>query len=216
MQLIQQVAIAANEAESVDEAFQSSLDRICTFTKWPVAHVYFRNDEHTSQLLPSQLWHLDDVDEFQTFKSLTEQTVFSSGVGLPGRVLAQGRAAWIPDITQDLNFPRAQMAGELGIRGGFAFPVLIGSTVMGVLEFFSRAIESPNARLLEVMEIIGTQLGRVLERKRGELAREESDARIRGIVETAADAIITINETGIIQSYNSAAKTYLAIRLRKP
>ncbi len=206
MQLIQQVAIAANEAESVDEAFQSSLDRICTFTKWPVAHVYFRNDELTSQLLPSLLWHLDDVDEFQTFKSLTEQTVFSSGVGLPGRVLAQGRAAWIPDITQDLNFPRARMAGELGIRGGFAFPVLIGSTVMGVLEFFSRAIESPNARLLEVMEIIGTQLGRVLERKRGELAREESDARIRGIVETAADAIITINETGIIQSYNSAAE----------
>ena len=206
MELIQQVAIAANEAQSVDEAFQSSLDRICTFTKWPVAHVYFRTDEHTSQLSPSQLWHLDDVDEFQTFKTLTEQTTFSSGVGLPGRVLADGRAAWIPDITQDLNFPRARMAGELGIRGGFAFPVLVGNTVMGVLEFFSRSIESPNARLLEVMEIVGTQLGRVLERKRGEIAREESDARIRGIVETAADAIITINEVGIIQSYNSAAE----------
>ncbi len=206
MRLIQQVAIAANEAQSVNDAFQSSLDRICAFTTWPVAHVYFRDDEHTSQLSPSHLWHLDNDDEFQTFKALTEQTVFSAGVGLPGRVLAQGRAAWIPDITQDLNFPRARMAGELGIRGGFAFPVLIGNTVMGVLEFFSRSIESPNARLLEVMEIVGTQLGRVLERKRGELAREESDARIRGIVETAADAIITINETGIIQSYNSAAE----------
>ena len=206
MQLIQQIAIAANEAQTVDEAFQTSLDRICAFTTWPVAHVYFRDDEHTSQLSPSQLWHLDNVDEFQTFKSLTEQTVFSVGVGLPGRVLAQGRATWIPDITQDLNFPRARMAGELGIRGGFAFPVLIGNTVMGVLEFFSRSIESPNTRLLEVMEIVGTQLGRVLERKRGELTREESDARIRGIVETAADAIITINETGIIQSYNSAAE----------
>ena len=206
MQVVQQIAIAANEAQSVNDAFQSSLDRICTFTKWPVAHVYFRDDEQTPQLWPSKLWHLDNVDEFQTFKSLTEQTVFDSGVGLPGRVLAQGRAAWIPDITQDLNFPRARMAGELGIRGGFAFPVLIGNTVMGVLEFFSRSIETPNERLLEVMEIIGTQLGRVLERKRGEQAREESDARIRGIVDTAADAIITINEDGIIQSYNSAAE----------
>jgi PAS domain S-box-containing protein len=83
---------------------------------------------------------------------------------------------------------------------------MVGHTVMGVLEFFSRSVETPNMRLLEVMEIIGTQLGRVLERKRGELAREESDARIRGIVETAADAIITINESGIIQSYNSAAE----------
>ena len=215
MQVIQQVAIAANEAQSVNDAFQASLDRICAFTKWPVAHVYFRDDDQASQLWPSKLWHLDNVDEFQTFKTLTEQTVFPSGVGLPGRVLALGRAAWIPDITQDLNFPRAQMAGELGIRGGFAFPVLIGNTVMGVLEFFSRSIESPNTRLLEVMEIIGTQLGRVLERKRGELAREESDARIRGIVETAADAIITINEVGIIQSYNSAAEQVFGYRAQE-
>ena len=206
MQLIQQVAIAANEAQSVDEAFQSSLNRICAYTNWPVAHVYFREDEQTPILSSTQLWHLEDWDEFKTFKSLTEQTVFSVGVGLPGRVLAQGRPAWIPDITQDSNFPRAKMAGKLGIRGGFAFPVMIGNHVMGVLEFFSRSIESPNARLLEVMEIIGAQLGRVLERKRGELVREESDARIRGIVETAADAIITINEAGIIQSYNSAAE----------
>ena len=206
IQLMQQVAISANEAQSVNEAFQESLELICAFTKWPVAHVYFCEDNQASELSPSTLWHLDNPEEFQTFRTLTEKTSFSTGVGLPGRVLAQGRAAWIPDITQDLNFPRARKAGELGIRGGFAFPVLIGNTVMGVLEFFSRSIESPNTRLLEVMEIVGTQLGRVLERKRAELAREESDARIRGIVETAADAIITIHETGIIQSYNSAAE----------
>ena len=206
MQLMQQVAIAANEAQSVDVAFQTSLDRICTHTGWPVAHVYFREDEHAQTLTPSTLWHLENPHEFLTFRTLTEQTTFVSGVGLPGRVLAQGRAAWIPDVTQDSNFPRAQMAGDLGIRGGFAFPIMMGNTVMGVLEFFSRSVETPNPRMLEVMEIIGTQLGRVLERKRGELAREESDARMRGIVETAADAIITINEQGIIQSYNSSAE----------
>ena len=206
MKLMQQVAISANEAQSVDVAFNSSLDLICAFTKWPVAHVYFREDEQASTLTPSQLWHLDNPEEFRTFRMLTEQTYFSAGVGLPGRVLAQGRAAWIADITKDLNFPRAQMAGNLGIHGGFAFPILVGNHVMGVLEFFSRSVETPNTRLLEVMEIIGTQLGRVLERKRGEEAREESDARIRGIVETAADAILTINEAGIIQSYNSAAE----------
>ncbi len=206
MRLIQQVAIAANEAQTAEEAFQVSIDHICRFTKWPVAHVYFRDDEQTSILTPSQLWHLENLNEFDTFRTLTEQTTFSAGVGLPGRVLAQGRAAWIPDITQDQNFPRARMAGELGIRGGFAFPVMVGKSLMGILEFFSRSVEAPNPRLLEVMEIIGTQLGRVLERKRSELAREESDARIRGIVETAADAIITINERGMIQSYNSAAE----------
>ena len=206
MQLIQHVAMAANEAQSVNEAFQASLDSICAFTKWPVGHVYFREDEQGSILTTSKLWHLENAREFYTFQNLTEQTTFTVGVGLPGRVLGHGRATWIPDITQDLNFPRARMAGELGIRGGFAFPIMVGNVVMGVLEFFSRAVETPNDRLLAVMEIIGTQLGRVLERKRAEMAREESDARIRGIVETAADAIITINEAGMMQSYNSAAE----------
>ncbi|MBA3964355.1 MAG: response regulator [Nitrospirales bacterium] len=215
MHLVQQVAIAANEAQSVDIAFQACLDRICTYTGWPVAHVYFREDEHSLTLTPSTLWHLENPQEFLTFRTLTEKTIFPSGVGLPGRVLAQGRVVWIPDITQDSNFPRAQMAGELGIRGGFAFPVMVGSTVMGVLEFFSRSVEIPNTRLLEVMETIGTQLGRVLERTRAELVREEGEARIRGIVETAADAIITINEVGIIQSYNSAAEKVFGYSARE-
>ena len=205
MQLVQQVAIAANDAQSVDVALQSTLDLICDYTGWPVAHVYFREDEQAPTLTPSTLWHLENHHEFLAFRALTEQSTFASGVDLPGRVLAQGRAAWIPDITQDANFPRARMAGILGIRGGFGFPVMTGNTVMGVLEFFSRSVESHNSRMLEVMEIIGTQLGRVLERKRGELAREESAARMRVIVETAPDAIITINEQGMIQSYNSSA-----------
>ena len=206
MQLVQHVAMAANEATSVHEAFQSSLDRICAFTGWPVGHVYFREDEQAANLTPSALWHLDNPEEFHLFQTLTQQTTFSSGVGLPGQVLERKEATWISDITQDPNFPRAHMADELGIRGGFAFPVMIGNAVMSVLEFFSRSVEPPNPRLLDIMEIIGTQLGRVLERKRGELARQESDARIRGIVDTAADAIITINESGIIQSFNHAAQ----------
>jgi len=206
MQLVQQVAIDANEAQSVEVAFQACLDRICAYTGWPVAHVYFREDEYAPTLIPSTIWHLENPQEFLTFRTLTEQTTFAAGVGLPGRVLAHGRATWIPDVTRDANFPRTRMADDLGIRGGFAFPIMTGNAIMGVLEFFSRSVESPNPRMLEVMEIIGTQLGRVLERKRGELAREESDARMRGIVETAADAIITINEQGIIQSFNSSAE----------
>ncbi len=206
MNLIQQVAITANETTSVMETFQACLHRICTFAQWPIGHVYFRIDEHTDLLTTSGIWHLEHPQEFRAFKTLTEQMTFSKSVGLPGRVLQQKRAVWIPDITLDLNFPRNQSAAALGLHGGLAFPVMVGTHVMGVLEFFSYSENKPGARLLEVIEIIGTQLGRVLERKRGELAREESDARIRGIVETAADAIITISETGLIQSFNSAAE----------
>lgn len=206
MQLMHQVVTAANGAESLETAFQASLERICAYTAWPVGHVYVFEDQYTSTRLPLSLWHLDNPQEFRVFRALTEQTSFAMEIGLPGRVLAQRRAVWIPDLTQDPNFLRVCVTGNLGIRAGFAFPVMMGNAIMGVLEFFSRSVEAPNACLLKVMENIGTQLGRVLEWQRRELVREENDVHMRRIVETAAEAIIMINELGIIQFFNRSAE----------
>jgi len=51
--------------------------------------------------------------------------------------LASGRAAWIPDVTQDANFPRALSASIVGFHSAFGFPIFSGGEVQGVLEFFS-------------------------------------------------------------------------------
>jgi two-component system, LuxR family, sensor kinase FixL len=47
-----------------------------------------------------------------------------------------------------------------------AFPILMGDQVVGVLEFFAAEIEEPDNHLLELMANIGTQLGRIVERRR--------------------------------------------------
>ncbi len=179
LQLTQVITAAANEAASVEDAMQIALDRVCAHTGWPVGHIYLI-DEVRGDLDPTKIWHLDDPKRFKTFRRVTEATRFEPGVGLPGRVLASGRPAWIIDVTKDPNFLRAIQATKIGIRAGAAFPVLVGRQVTAVLEFFSGEAVEPYEPLLDVMAQIGTQLGRVIERKHAEVrlleAKEQAES----------------------------------------
>jgi signal transduction histidine kinase/DNA-binding response OmpR family regulator/PAS domain-containing protein len=178
--LNQVITAAANEAVSVEGAMQIALDQVCAQSAWPIGHAYMLAEGRSEALVSSLVWHLDDAERFEAFRRASEASVFPSGIGLPGIVLQSGRPAWITDVTKDKNFPRARVAMEVGIKGAFAFPVLVGTEVVAVLEFFANRALEPQEALLDVAAQIGTQLGRVVERKRSEEqlreAMEEAEA----------------------------------------
>src|SRR5207245_149360 len=97
--------------------------------------------------------------------------------GLPGRVLHGGEPIWVSDVLADPNFPRAQIAQDIGVRAGFGFPIRVGKEVVGVLEFFSTEPKAPDTALLQAMASVGTHLGRVVERQRAAAALAEREAR---------------------------------------
>jgi signal transduction histidine kinase/DNA-binding response OmpR family regulator/PAS domain-containing protein len=178
--LNQVITAAANEAVSVEGAMQIALDQVCAQSAWPIGHAYMLAEGRSEALVSSRVWHLDDAERFEAFRRASEASVFPSGIGLPGRVLQSGRPAWITDVTKDKKFPRASVAMEVGVKGAFAFPVLVGTEVVAVLEFFANRALEPQEALLDVAAQIGTQLGRVVERKRSEEqlreAKEEAEA----------------------------------------
>ena len=102
------------------------------------------------------------------FSRVTMQTVFTRGIGLPGRVWANGQPAWVLDVMQDTNFPRAPFAAQANLHGAFAFPITINEKVLGVMEFFSHEIRPPDDDLLQVFVTVGSQLAQFIERKRAE------------------------------------------------
>jgi len=170
VQLLQRIAVAANQTSAIGEALQVALDQICLHTGWPVGHVYMLTGTRGRRLESTRLWHLDNQERFKTFREVTERLHFEPGVGLPGRVLESGQPLWIIDVTKDANFPRYKAVTDIGVRAAFGFPVLIGKEVVAVLEFFSELPMEPDEALLEVMANVGTQLGRVVERIRAEEA----------------------------------------------
>ena len=165
VQLLHVIAVAANEAASVEDAVQVALERICAYARWPVGHAYLVAEDQDPPLVSTALWHSDHPRRFAEFRRITEATSFRRGEGLPGRIHESGAAAWIPDVTLDANFPRAKCAVDIGVRGAFGFPVLAGADVVAVLEFFSPDSAEPDTALLEIVAQVGTQLGRVFERQ---------------------------------------------------
>jgi GAF domain-containing protein len=167
IRLLEEVAVAANSANTIEHVLQYTLDRVCSYMDWPVGHVLL-HEEATGELVSGRLWHMDRPAVFEEFRRVTEGYRFRSGVGLPGRVLAGGKPAWITNVVDDPNFPRSGLAAELGVRGAFGFPVLAGPQVVAVLEFFIDTPAEPEESILEVMGHLGTQLGRAFERRKAE------------------------------------------------
>ncbi|MGH9283167.1 MAG: GAF domain-containing protein, partial [Acidimicrobiales bacterium] len=203
LDLLKSIAVAANEARTVDEALQRALDEVCAYTGWPVGHVYVPGE--AGVFVSSSLWHLED-EGLRAFRDITERTLLPLGVGLPGRVARSGQPAWVPDVTSDPNFPRAPAADKVGLRAGLGFPVLAGGEVVAVLEFFTSERLEPDETLLELAAHLGSQLGRVVERRRAEDALRASEERTRGIIETAGDAFIGMDDAGRVIDWNQQAE----------
>ena len=178
--LLKEVAIGAAQAGGVDEVFVVALESVCAFTGWPVGHVYTVADDDPDRLDPTTLWHLPSEGRFQVFREATERTSFVLGEGLPGRILSSRSPSWIVDVHKDPNFPRAKLADDLGVKGAFGFPALIGSELVAVLEFFSEDPQEPDESLLEMVGQVGMQLG-------GSIARLEAVEQLAE-AKAAADA----------------------------
>jgi hypothetical protein len=145
--LLQRAAVAANEASTFEEAAQRVIDDVVATTGWPVGHLCVANELGT-HMIPTTVWCLLEPEVAETFREITERTPLARGEGLPGRVLASGRPAWIVDVTHDPNFPRARVAADIRVRGAFGFPVAAGGVVVAVLEFFATDPAEPDEAML--------------------------------------------------------------------
>ncbi|HCY88321.1 MAG TPA: hypothetical protein DHV36_24505, partial [Desulfobacteraceae bacterium] len=169
LELLHKIAGAAQEAESVNQAYQIFLNKICNHMGWPLGHTWVPDREDPDVLISSRVWYAKNKDRDKPFMDVSEEYRFDRGQGLPGRVLESGKPAWVIDVTKDDNFPRADVARRCGIRAGIAFPVVFEGQIIAIIESYaSRAIE-PDEQMLAILNNVGSQLGGVIKRKQAEV-----------------------------------------------
>jgi PAS domain S-box-containing protein len=173
-----QYAVASSLAgkSSLSEAHEPVLRAIASSGDWVCAAIWL--EDHKVEILRCvRTWHSGDP-RLELFTAQSRSFYFRKGEGLPGRVWAEDRAIWISDVTVDTNFPRAAIAAEANLRGGFAFPLWANGKVNGVIELFSHFTVQPDKDLLQMVEALGIQIGLFIERRRieRELKREKESA----------------------------------------
>ncbi|HVC21598.1 MAG TPA: GAF domain-containing sensor histidine kinase [Vicinamibacterales bacterium] len=179
--LLHETSMAVTGAASANEALQEILQRICETEQWQVGCVYLPGRRGAEELTTSVTCVADE--RFGPFQEISNRSRFKRSQSLPGRVYAEERSVWIDDpreLRQALVV-RGHIARQLGLNAAATLPVRADHRVIGVLELFSDQPHPRSDELVALLDDVGAQIGRALERERlmGEVTemvwREQQD-----------------------------------------
>lgn len=196
------VARVLAESTALEEAAPELVRAVAEALGWELGALW-RHDEDDAVMRLVGGWCASK--ETERFLEQSRQFIYERGVGLPGRIWSSGQPAWVPDAAKDTNFPRGPYAIEAGLHAAFGFPITLGREVLGVVEFYSKRIREPDEGQLEMMAAVGAQIGQFVERTSAESELVESEARKSAVLESALEAIVTMNVDGRILEMNQAA-----------
>lgn len=198
------VAKVLAEASTVEQAIPELLQAITMSLDWSVG-LFWQVDDHRLSIACTRDWSVDATMS-QDFLRASRQQTYSAGLGLAGRCWARGEPIWVEDVACDPTMTKRVGGDARMLRSACAFPVWLRANVYGVMEFFSGEGQSQDWGLLKVLGTVGSQISLFLERTEVEAALHENEARTRLIIDTALDAVITMDRDGRITEWNAQAE----------
>jgi signal transduction histidine kinase/DNA-binding response OmpR family regulator len=127
-----------NEPENWENQFSQFLADLLKSQKWDLSAFWYYDTE-SKTMRCRHIWCNDNKD-LESFENELRNIRFSSGVGLPGRILAENKPIWVEDLVGEGMFP-APFAVKRKLHGAVGLPVLKNGKIIGVLEIFSRQIK---------------------------------------------------------------------------
>ena len=197
------VVRAIGDADSFDAAVPSLLAAIARPLGREVAQFWSMGEDGALHCVAH--WREDGLD-VDAFERASRELAFVPGQGLPGQAWEAGRPVWFGDALAAGNFVRTREVEEAGLHGGLAFPVTAGAEAIGVIELFSHAVRERDPEIYALTEALGHQIGEFVESLRAEEAVRISEARLRAVLDSSLDAVITMDHQGRVVEFNRAAE----------
>lgn len=201
----QHAAVSAlAESGSLADAVPRLLEAVGTGLGWDFGALWMPNGSGRGTLRCVQTWSAPAI-EGGRFDEVCRETELAPGIGLPGRVWESGAPSWIMDGTEDPSFTRTEGAKRAGLHSGFAFPVVRGGNVLGVLEFFTREIREPDDAMLSDFATFGFQMGQFIDREAARQELRESRDQLEAILRSVPAGLMVLDRRGTIVFANDTA-----------
>jgi diguanylate cyclase (GGDEF)-like protein len=199
---------ALAEAGSLADAAPRVLATLGGQLGWELGAVWCV-DRESSRLRCTSVWHGEAIDA-AGFRAACERTAFPIGTGIPGRAWAEGGPIWVNDVARLARSERVRDTARLGLHAAFAFPILLPSGVLGVMEFFSREVRRPDSPLLELMQSVGSQIAQFIERTHAQEIARAAEERFEALAASAV-GLWQVTAAGETVFMNAAMRALLEL-----
>lgn len=150
------VARVLAEATNLDDAMPRMLSSLGTALGATLGTFWVpRNDT----LVMHSTWSSDDKHH-DAWETLSKNSTFAVGEGLPGLVWKARGPVWLDDVrAHGESLPRDAALMAAKIKSGFGFPITAGHEICGIVDLFTQTHEPADDNLVEVLRAIGGHVG---------------------------------------------------------
>lgn len=170
IELLNKIAIVANEIEEPQDVMRLAIREICGALGYAFGNVLVADTSENGVLSAAGIWYAATCASAEEFIKASQEICLAppdSGP-LPRTIGMKGVdhiPIWTPGLDRQRGFSRALLARQANFKAMLTVPVVSGRDLLALLEFFSMDERIPEPELLDVLLQAGLQIGGVFRRR---------------------------------------------------